>query len=738
MSTRKFISRFSPNRTDPEDLEKIHVQRHALLDEAVELIRDSARTKNKHHLLLVGSRGCGKTHLLSLINHRLGKQPDLGNRLRIAWLNEDETSTSFLDLLVRIYQALSARYPEEFPRGEVEKLFGDEPTKAREAIGESLVRRAGKHTILVLIENLDGIFGQFGQGEQRTWRSFIQNHPIFATVATAQALFAGVAAQDQPFFGFFDTRHLQPLSAEEATELLQRIAVLNGDAELEAFLKTPRGRARIRAIHHLSHGNHRLYVVLSELITAESLDALVRPFEEMVDEQLTPYYQERLRWLSPLQRKIVELLCQRRQPIPVKDIADRLFASHSTITPQLKNLREMGYVVSTPRGRESLYELAEPLMRLSMQVKETPQAEPLGVIVDFLRVWYERDELEDRLAHVDPTERIHAYLLAALTKLLSGEPNLRHELLRSDLESVDPKNCDDQQFEQLRMLAEETNSSWDWMWYGRACRYRRDYNGALAALSIATRDAPVEIVALALLNRAYVYEQLGRLDEAALDYSKLIDLPGNPLELNTDANRILRGACFAKMGRIPEAMNDYSQVIDNPGALPDRVALALRMRAATHMETDALDAAVSDCKRVIELPGAAESDVAAAKRMLASTCDAAVASVLRYIGSPEVCRARAHDVVKFFADQKALAYVGDSLVRHLSRLATSPISGDGLKQWLAHWESAASAFESMRFPLRLLRVGIDYLTSQPKDEGKLLQLPEEERSLLRQALSLPA
>ena len=44
----------------------------------------------------------------------------------------------------------------------------------------------------------------------------------------------------------------------------------------------------------------------------------------------------------------------------------------------------------------------------------------------------------------------------------------------------------------------------------------------------------------------------------------------------------------------------------------------------------------------------------------------------------------------------------------------------------------------MRLPLRLLRVGIDYLASKPRDEGKLLQLPEEERLLLRQALSLPA
>ena len=95
------------------------------------------------------------------------------------------------------------------------------------------------------------------------------------------------------------------------------------------------------------------------------------------------------------------------------------------------------------------------------------------------------------------------------------------------------------------------------------------------------------------------------------------------------------------------------------------------------------------------------------------------------------------EVVEIFAEHKALNYLGGALVRHLSNLAASPISGEGLRLWFGHWESAATDHEPMRLPLRLLRVGIDYLASQPKDEGKLLQLPEEERSLLRQALSLP-
>lgn len=59
-------------------------------------------------------------------------------------------------------------------------------------------------------------------------------------------------------------------------------------------------------------------------------------------------------------------------------------------------------------------------------------------------------------------------------------------------------------------------------------------------------------------------------------------------------------------------------------------------------------------------------------------------------------------------------------------------------KWIEHWDSSARKHEAMHLPLRLLRVGIDYLSSNPQDEGKVLLLPSEERSLLRQALGLPA
>src|SRR5436309_8733401 len=173
---REFISRFSPNRTAPEVLEKITVQRQELLANSIDLLRESVLSENKHHLLFVGPRGSGKTHLLSIIVHRLQQQPELENHLRIAWLNEDETSTSFLDLLIRIYRALSERYPKEFPLEDLNNIFGRSATDAREALSRVLVDRAEKRTLLIMIENLDTLFAQLDEAQQRSWRSFIQNN----------------------------------------------------------------------------------------------------------------------------------------------------------------------------------------------------------------------------------------------------------------------------------------------------------------------------------------------------------------------------------------------------------------------------------------------------------------------------------------------------------------------------------------------------------------------------------
>lgn len=93
---------------------------------------------------------------------------------------------------------------------------------------------------------------------------------------------------------------------------------------------------------NLAGGNHRVYIVLSGFVTRESLDQLVAPFQKMADD-LTPYYQERLRWISPMQRQIVELLCSVHGTVNPKEIARRLLVDQRTIGKQVRLLVEIGY-----------------------------------------------------------------------------------------------------------------------------------------------------------------------------------------------------------------------------------------------------------------------------------------------------------------------------------------------------------------------------------------------------------
>ncbi|HWW77860.1 MAG TPA: AAA family ATPase, partial [Pyrinomonadaceae bacterium] len=319
--TEAFLSRFTPSLMSAEALEAIFVQREELARRVVGLVRDSATTEAKHHTLLVGPRGIGKTHFVSLVYHRVRQAEDLRGRLLIAWLREEEWGVaSFLDLLLRVLASLQTEQGDAALAERIEALY-ELPADAAERAAAALLKEyVGGRTLLLIMENLDELFAGLGDAGQKRLRAYLQENPFCTILATSQSLFGGVSLQTSPFYGFFRIQHLGDLSLEEATQLLTNIANFKGDRELASFIQTPTGRARIRALRHLAGGNHRVYVIFSRFLTRESLDQLVEPFMRMLDD-LTPYYQARMQWLSPQQRKIVEFLCERRGAVTVKEIA---------------------------------------------------------------------------------------------------------------------------------------------------------------------------------------------------------------------------------------------------------------------------------------------------------------------------------------------------------------------------------------------------------------------------------
>ena len=397
------ISRFSPGNCTPELLESILVGRQQLSDNLEKVVIDSVKTDAGHHWLLVGPRGTGKTHLLAVLYNRINSNREIRDRLAIAYMKEEERGVaSFLDWMVRILRAFE-RWDEKHDQSiegfdltkEIVRLTQMPLEQAKKKAESLIIQFVGDRRLLLITENLGEIFSEtkgMGRDGQRQFRDLIQQNPFWIIMASTQNLFEDIQIEEAPFYGFFKVNHLRTFSFDETLELLVKLAASEGRNHLINFFRSEIGQGRIRAIHEITGGNPRLVVIFYQFVDRESIEDLAKPFLEMVDN-LTTYYQEQMQPLPALQQKIVEFLCEHRSPATVKEIAQWCFITPQTASSQLKRLSERKFVRSTPVGRQSYYELQEPLFRICFEVKEN-MGHPVRLFIDFLGKFYSVEELK--------------------------------------------------------------------------------------------------------------------------------------------------------------------------------------------------------------------------------------------------------------------------------------------------------------------------------------------------------
>ena len=740
MSNKNFIWRFTPSRTDAELLEAIFVQRESLLVDVLERIKDSAQSGNKHHTLLVGPRGIGKTHFVALVHNRVRNDPELTGAVRIAWLNEDETTTSFVQLLMRIYRALVRDYADEFSADWLDKLLGSPPDEVERQLKHCLVQTFRDKTLLILVENLDTLFDGLGDMGQKKWRSLMQEHPFTSILATSQQLFQGVQSQNEVFFGFFTPIHLKPLELKDAIQLLSNVAKADEQSDLVSYLATPEGRSRVRAIRHLAGGNHRIFIVLSSFITRDTLDDLVEPFEKMADE-LTPYYQERLRWLSAQQRQVVELLCSRSSPLSPSEVAKQLLAPENSISTQFKRLTQLKYVTRRQRGRESLYELTEPLMRLSSEVKER---KPLRLLVSFLRVWYQPERLSQML-QTTQSESLRAHLVLATEEALAS-PDPQLAAIQADIERARQDRRIDELIRALEEKVQVTNTPQDWVELGLCLLKAQRYEEALPCLDKALALDPeanpawtAKGVALGALQR---YEEaLPYLDKAlALDpefslawttkglalhslqrHEEALPCLDKALALDPESGLAwsTKGATLHNLRRDQEALRCYAEALSiDPNDAPASFELAEVYFALNRWQDgfSALDKALSLDQT--EVFGDTALMIAFIQRSAADEWKQHVKSI---IGS--------------YKKAERLEPLGLGLVVSLARIDEEMLSKKALYRYHDTWQEFGGGHVELEVPLRIFSVGIEYLAKK-RDPKVLLDLLESERSILEQLFGL--
>lgn len=396
------FSAFTSSMNSPKDLEAIFTARDHEAKVAVEAVRDTVTTGSAHNILMTGPRGIGKTHLVSLTYYRVRDDKKLASKLRIAWLSEDpyRAGASYGGLLNEILDRLAKEHGlKGWParRREIQNLAAGRRKRdinMREieaALEREIETILDGRPLLILSENFDDILKGLGNAGQQRLRAFLQTRITAVLICTATSLTREFSDRESTFYGFFRQVELQPFSFQQCLTVLTKMAEKRGNKDIADMLGTAQGRARVRAIHHLAGGNPRVYVIFYEFLAQNSLDELRKPFMDLVDH-LLPYYQGRMQTLSPAQRQYVDIIRTNYGPLAVKDIAREALTSHQSVSSDLGELAEMGYLISSKAGREVFYELREPLMRICLEAKEE-RGQSVPLFIEFLRIWFTSEEL---------------------------------------------------------------------------------------------------------------------------------------------------------------------------------------------------------------------------------------------------------------------------------------------------------------------------------------------------------
>lgn len=392
-----YLQTFNPAESRADLLEQTLVGRKDIVDYLEELVMESATSGNLCQNLIIGPRGSGKTHLLRVLYNRVSTDPRLKDKLKIGYLCEDEYGiATFLDFVIRILRAFikwdtrHSSYLEE----EIDKLKKVTPHNQEKMAKQLLLNHIKGATLLIIVENLSNIFTGFKEIGQAKLRDFLQENPFFTIVASNQALFREIRDEDKPFHNFFSVTHLKRLNLEQAIEFLKSIAQWEKKTGLLKFLDDHEGKGRIHAIYDLTGGNHRLLVTFYSFLKADYKNNLSYSFIKTIND-LIPYYQGFMNLLSAQQQKIIQYLCQSRKPANVKEIAENCFSAQNTISKQMSTLVKLKYVEGTPSGKETFYELAEPLLRICFEVKEN-RGGPVKLFIDFLGNLYSAQEIKKK------------------------------------------------------------------------------------------------------------------------------------------------------------------------------------------------------------------------------------------------------------------------------------------------------------------------------------------------------
>ena len=380
----------------------------------------------KQHWMLVGARGMGKSHLLTLLHHKVCADKKL-SKLWIPVLFPEEIRMAgdlakFLERAISEVQrdlekeksSVAEDLKEKIAR--IRTVRHDERVEYLFSLMTWIWRETGRH-ILLIAENLQQLLGKkISLIDQKKLRAFLQSEDALLLIGSATTIFTALHDHSHPFYHFFHIRRLQELSFEDIKTLVGNL--LSGHDKRKRTRIMTVNEARLRVIYSFTGGNPRMAVFLSDIIKTDINEEMIQIMDRILDE-LTPYFEEIINDTPEYLHDIINTLAAFEPAQSPKEIAHHLEMEQGTVRNYLKQAKESGYVrVAFSRGKSNYYCLNEYLYRTWFQMRDSSHREDMRWLMELMMFFYSREHIlaeKERIEQLNTTEGNNYHLLVKQT-----------------------------------------------------------------------------------------------------------------------------------------------------------------------------------------------------------------------------------------------------------------------------------------------------------------------------------
>jgi Flp pilus assembly protein TadD len=414
--------------------------RQAAYQSLMEMLREECPS----HVLIIGTRGMGKTTLLQRVRYGVEDDAELNGRYLALFFPEEQYNVNRLHhFLLNTIDALAdavERLKNERLLAHVEAYTNYIGQRTAEEVEEQVpqflaeVSRQMNKNLLLLVDNADRLFETIDAQQQWRLREMLSSRKDLTFFGATTKASDGIYGPDRAFYEFFKIHRLAPLTLEEVRDLMLGLSESVEEDESEkgtakrrvaAWLSSD--TARLRTLVQLTGGNPRTTVLLFHLVL-DGLTGGAREYLEQLLDQVTPNYKGRVDELPPQAQQVLDAVSLRWDPVTASEVAADTGLETNIVSTQLTRLLRQGLLerVDPGESKKALYQVAERffniwyLMRASRRVRAK-----LRWFIEFLRVFYDSSELEliawQRIgrnqeswrAHPEEIETDFAYVLAS-------------------------------------------------------------------------------------------------------------------------------------------------------------------------------------------------------------------------------------------------------------------------------------------------------------------------------------